>query len=99
MPSIGDERIKADCPKCGYNNQKIEFWNCGPITYIKCPQCGYTVREGVNATIGMLFETWNAANDKRTCSIVDELYGICAGIQMSRDEICDERLEKHDEKE
>ncbi len=59
MPSIGLEKIKKDCPKCGCSKEKIEYWNCGPIVYIMCPECRYHITEGKEALMGKLFETWN----------------------------------------
>lgn len=59
MPVTGHNKIKRDCPKCGCSREKIELWNCGPIVYIKCPNCRFRISEGVEAPLGKLFETWN----------------------------------------
>ncbi len=46
MPIVGEESgLKSPCPECGCEAKKIERYNCGPIVYIKCPECGYVLRE------------------------------------------------------
>ena len=64
MPITGYGMIRRDCPVCGCSKDKIEYWNCGPIVYIKCPCCKYSVREGVDTPYGKLLETWNETISK-----------------------------------
>ena len=58
-PILGNKNIKKGCPKCGCPKERIEYYNCGPIVYIRCPDCKYRMTEGVEAPIGELYETWN----------------------------------------
>ena len=59
MPIVNCEQIKKGCPKCGCDKSRVEYWNCGPVVFILCPQCRYHIREGTDAPIGRLFEAWN----------------------------------------
>lgn len=46
MPVLGgDIGLKSPCPECGCDAAKIEYYNCGPIVYLKCPDCGYVLRD------------------------------------------------------
>ena len=58
MPAT-DFHIKKNCPKCGNDRKNIEYYNCGPIRYIKCPKCMFVMKEGVDSPIGKLFDAWN----------------------------------------
>lgn len=66
MPIIGLPDIKKNCPKCGCSREKIEYWNCGPIVYIRCPICSYRLDESVDTPLGIdkLFSTWNGESWK-----------------------------------
>ena len=46
MPSNHVKGLKAHCPKCYGAPEKVEFWNCGPIIRLKCPECGFGIGEG-----------------------------------------------------
>ena len=61
MPIIGCKDIRKDCPRCGCSRDKIEYWNCGPIVYICCPNCRYRLDESIDTPIGIdkLFSAWN----------------------------------------
>lgn len=61
MLQIGYKEIKANCPQCGCSRDKIEYWNCGPIVYLECPDCRFQMKECVDTPIGIekLFATWN----------------------------------------
>lgn len=61
MPKIGYKEIKANCPQCGCSRDKIEYWNCGPIVYLLCPECRLEMRECVDTPNGIdeMFATWN----------------------------------------
>ena len=63
MSIIGFEEITSNCPQCGYSKENVEYYNCGPIRYIKCPKCNYVMKESTNAPIGKLFDTWNRKAD------------------------------------
>ncbi len=51
--------MEYSCPKCGCEKDKIEYWNCGLIVYLFCPECRFHMNEGVDAPFGKLFDTWN----------------------------------------
>ena len=53
MPIIGYKDIRKDCPRCGCSKDKIEYWNCGPIVYICCPNCRYRLDESIDTPIGI----------------------------------------------
>lgn len=61
MPVVGYKEIRRDCPKCGCTKDKIEYWNCGPEVYLRCPSCRYRLDETVDTPIGIdkMFATWN----------------------------------------
>lgn len=71
IPITNVKRIQKKCPRCGLDKEKIEFWNCDAITYIKCPECGYTLREGVETPPGIekLFDAWNSSDGKERVDV------------------------------
>lgn len=63
MPSVDIKGLKANCPKCKSDPKHIEMWNCGPIVYLRCPNCNFRLRD-VDVVIGMrtmdrLINLWN----------------------------------------
>lgn len=55
--------VKAQCPNCFCFPEKIEFWNCGPIVWLRCPECGFRINEaeleeGSRGLEGLI-EMWN----------------------------------------
>ena len=55
------KEIKLRCCHCGCGKEKIQIVNCGPIIKIRCPECGYTVRRGLDDsyTMDALIAKWN----------------------------------------
>lgn len=69
----GDIRIIANCPNCGCDHSDIEYYNCGSIVYLLCPECGYTLKESIDTEMGELFTTWNnKAPVERVSTITEE---------------------------
>ena len=46
MPTCNIKGVKAHCPKCMCAPEKIEYWNCGPIVKLVCPECHFHVNDG-----------------------------------------------------
>ena len=62
MPANNLNGILADCPNCGTEPEAIEYFNCGPIVYLRCPKCKFRLNEDVECNrIGMeaLIKAWN----------------------------------------
>lgn len=53
-------KITRGCSRCGCPSEKIEYKNCGPIIYIRCPECCFGMKEGRDTPLGELVPTWNA---------------------------------------
>ena len=73
MPKNCVEGIKAYCPVCICEPEKIELWNCGPIIRLRCPRCGVGISESeINkqeGTVEGLIRLWN---EKGLYLVMDE---------------------------
>lgn len=61
MPTNHVKGVKAHCPKCLCEPEKIEYWNCGPIVRLRCPICWFVIDEieADERTLEGLVGLWN----------------------------------------
>ena len=66
MPMNHVNGIRAHCPRCYCEPEKIDFWNGGAIIWLQCPMCGFVIdgtesEEDNDYTLQSLVEIWNKA--------------------------------------